>query len=160
MSTTAADAAVTASILVDVPAAEAFRVFTEDIGSWWNPEHHILDGELAEMVFEPRVGGHVYDRAVDGSECRWSRVLAYDPPERLVFSWDINLEWRLETDPARTSEIEVRFTPQGAERTLVELEHRHLDRHGEGWQNMRGAVGSPGGWPGGLARLGDRLGRC
>jgi uncharacterized protein YndB with AHSA1/START domain len=148
---------VRASIVVDAPAEEAFRVFTEDIGSWWNPDHHILDGELAEMVFEPRVGGHVIDRATDGKECRWARVLAYEPPRRVVISWDINLHWQREDDPARTSEIEVVFTAQGAEKTLVELEHRHLDRHGEGWEGMRGAVGWPGGWQSGLELLAARL---
>ena len=157
MSTAAADTAVRASIVVEAPAEEAFRVFTEDIGSWWDPTHHILEGDLAEMVFETRVGGHVLDRGVDGSECRWARVLAFEPPVRLVISWDINLQWQLETDPSRTSEVEVRFTPQGPERTLVELEHRNIDRHGEGWESMRGAVGSPGGWPAGLELLAARL---
>src|SRR5215217_2227846 len=103
------DTSVRTSIAVDAPIERAFSVFTEDIGSWWPREHHILEAELAEMVFEPREGGSVYDRGVDGSECRWARVLAYDPPNRVVFSWDISLDWRLEADPARTSEVEVRF---------------------------------------------------
>ncbi|MCW3032828.1 MAG: hypothetical protein QOK19_1012 [Solirubrobacteraceae bacterium] len=157
MSTAAADTAVRASIVVEAPAEQAFSVFTEDIGSWWSPDHHILGAELAEMVFEPRVGGHVFDRGVDGSECRWARVLAFDPPVRLVISWDINLQWQLEADPARTSEVEVRFTPEGPGRTLVELEHRNIDRHGEGWESMHGAVGSPGGWPAGLEAFAARL---
>jgi uncharacterized protein YndB with AHSA1/START domain len=152
-----ADTAVRTSIVVEAPAEQAFSVFTEDIGSWWSPDHHILGGELAEMVFEPRVGGHVLDRGVDGSECRWARVLAFEPPLRVVISWDINLQWQLETDPARTSEVEVRFTAQGPERTLVELEHRNIDRHGEGWESMHGAVGSPGGWPAGLESFAARL---
>jgi uncharacterized protein YndB with AHSA1/START domain len=102
------------------------------------------------MVVEPREGGRIYDRGVDGSECCWARVLAYDPPNRFVFSWDINLAWKLETDPARTSEVEVRFVPLDGDRTRVELEHRHLERHGDGWEQMRDAVGSPDGWAGGL----------
>jgi uncharacterized protein YndB with AHSA1/START domain len=121
-----------------------------DIGSWWPPDHHILDGELAEMVFEPRVGGHVYDVGVDGNECRWARVLAYDPPERIAFSWDINLQWGVESDPEKTSEVEVRFIAETPGRTRVELEHRHLDRHGSGWEGMSQAVGSPEGWDSGL----------
>lgn len=153
----AAVTAVRASIVVDAPAQEAFDVFTKDIGSWWNPDHHILDGELAEMIFEPRVGGHVIDRATDGKECRWARVLAYDPPRRFVISWDISLQWQFEPDPAKTSEIEVRFTPESPERTLVELEHRHLERHGEGWEGMRDSVGSPSGWQGGLQLFAERL---
>jgi uncharacterized protein YndB with AHSA1/START domain len=157
MSTTQADTSVQASIVVEAPPERAFAVFTEQIGTWWNPDHHILRGELAEMVFEPVVGGHVYDRGVDGSECRWARVLAFDPPRSFVISWDIDLAWQVETDPERTSEVEVRFTPQGPERTLVELEHRNLDRHGEGWEGMRGAVGSPAGWQGGLEGFAARL---
>jgi uncharacterized protein YndB with AHSA1/START domain len=141
--------------VVEAPAARAFRLFTEGIGTWWHPDHHILEGRVAEMVFEPRVGGHVYDRGVDGSECRWARVLAFEPPERFVISWDIDLQWKLETDPARTSEIEVRFLPEGPDRTRVELEHRHLDRHGDGWERMRDAVGSPEGWSGGLRRFAE-----
>jgi uncharacterized protein YndB with AHSA1/START domain len=73
-------------------------------------------------------------------------VLAYEPPHRVVFSWDITPEWQRETDLEKCSEVEVRFTAQGAGATLVELEHRNLDRHGDGWQSMRDAVGSPNGW--------------
>lgn len=144
------------SIVVDAPIDRAFKVFTEDIGSWWPADHHILPGELAEMVFEPREGGHIYDRATDGTECRWARVLAYDPPNRVVFSWDVAPSWQLESNPAKTSEIEVKFNPQGDSRTRVELEHRNLERHGDGWENMRDAVGSPGGWRRGLDAFADR----
>ncbi|HWK19113.1 MAG TPA: SRPBCC family protein [Solirubrobacteraceae bacterium] len=142
----AADTSVRTSITVEAPIDRAFAMFTDGIGTWWPPENHILQAELAEMVFEPRVGGHVYDRGVDGSESRWARVLAYEPPGRVVISWDINPRWEIEADPAKTSEVEVRFTAEGPERTHVELEHRNLDRHGEGWEQMRDAVGSPNGW--------------
>jgi uncharacterized protein YndB with AHSA1/START domain len=157
VNTQTTDTSVTTSIVVDAPIERAFSVFTDGIGSWWPPEHHILQGELAEMVFEPRAGGAVYDRAVDGTECRWARVLAYDPPNRVVFSWDISLQWQIESDPARTSEVEVRFVPEDGGHTRVELEHRHIDRHGEGWEQMRDAVGSPDGWGIGLRRLAARL---
>ena len=148
---------VRSSIVVDAPIDRAFAVFTEDIASWWPPEHHILEGELADMVFETRVGGHVYDRGADGSECRWARVLAYDPPNRVLISWDISLQWQRETDPEKTSEVEVLFVAESAERTRVELEHRNIQRHGEGWETMHGAVGSPDGWAVGLARFATRL---
>ena len=144
------------SIVVQASAEHAFKVFTEQIGTWWEPSHHILQAELAEMVFEPRVGGHIYDRGTDGSECRWSRVLAYEPPHRLLFSWDVTCAWTVEPDPAKCSEVEVRFIPEGPERTRVELEHRHLERHGEGWENMRDAVGSPRGWRIGLEVFAQR----
>ena len=136
----------TRPIVVDAPAARAFEVFTSGLGTWWPPDHHILQAELAETVFEPRVGGHVIDRGVDGSECRWARVLAYEPPSRVVISWDINLAWQIEQDPARTSEVEVTFVEEEPGRTRVLLEHRHFDRHGEGWQQMRDEVGAPDGW--------------
>jgi uncharacterized protein YndB with AHSA1/START domain len=158
VTTQIADTAVRTSIVVDAPQQLAFDVFTQDMGGWWPPDHHIIEGELAEMVFELRAGGRIYDVGVDGSECQWARVLAFEPPGRVVISWDITTEWKLETDLARTSEVEVRFVAEGPERTRVELEHRHLDRHGEGWQNMRGAVGSPGGWQGGLQRFAEHLG--
>lgn len=144
MTTDVQETSVTTQTIVDAPIDHAFRVFTDGIGSWWDPGHHILEAELAEMVFEPRAGGHIIDRGTDGSECRWARVLAYEPPHRVCFSWDINLRWQLETDPSKASEIEVTFTEEGPDRTRVVLTHRHLERHGQGWEAMRDAVGS--GW--------------
>jgi uncharacterized protein YndB with AHSA1/START domain len=159
MTTQEADTSIRASIVVEAPAARAFDVFTAGIASWWPADHHLLEGELADMVFEPREGGHVYDRATDGRECRWARVLAYEPPERVVISWDINAEWQLEADPEKTSEVEVRFIAESDDRTRVELEHRNLERHGDGWEEMRTAVGSPDGWMTGLRAFADRLTR-
>jgi hypothetical protein len=120
-------------------------------------------GAIAEEmpVSRPAVSQHlkvlVYDRLKDGGESHWSRVLVYEPPNRIVFSWDISPQWQIESDPDKTSEVEVRFTSEGPSTTRVELEHRHLDHHGDGWQDMRGAVGSEGGWPLGLTRFSDRL---
>ena len=151
MTTHAPDTAAHASITVDVGLERAFSVFTDGIDTWWPREHTIGEAPLAEIVLEPRVGGRAYGRDVNGGESDWGRVLVYDPPTRVVFSWDINLQWKRETDPARASEVEVRFVPDGPARTRVELEHRHLDRHGDGWERMREAVGSPDGWNGGLA---------
>jgi uncharacterized protein YndB with AHSA1/START domain len=145
------------SIVVAAPIERAFSVFTDGMASWWPTTHHILEAELADMVFEPRPGGHIYDRGVDGSECRWARVLVYEPPERVVFSWDINLQWKREEDPERTSEVEVRFVTEGPNSTRVELEHRGIERHGEGWEAMRDAVGSTGGWQAGLEAFAQRL---
>ena len=146
MSAHAADTAVRTSIVVEAPLERAFEVFTTRFGDFKPREHNLLEADIAETVFEPRVGGTLYDRGVDGSECRWARVLAYEPPNRVVFSWDINTQWQIETDHEKTSEIEVRFIAEGPERTQVELEHRNLDRHGEGWEGIRDAVGSPDGW--------------
>ena len=151
------DTSVTTSIVVEAAIEKAFSVFTDDIGSWWTPEHHILHADLKEMVFEPRVGGLIIDRGIDGSECAWARVLAYEPPNRLVFSWDVSPQWQLETDHSRTSEVEVRFIAENPARTRVELEHRNLDRHGDGWERMRDAVGAPDGWGEGLQRFAERM---
>ena len=142
----AADTAVRTSVTVEAPLERAFAVFTDEMASWWPPDHHLIQ-DVAEMVVEPRTGGRIYDRAADGSECAWARVLAYEPPHRLVFSWDISTAWKIETDLARTSEVEVRFEPEGEGRTRVELEHRHLDRHGPGWEAVADAIDGPEGWP-------------
>jgi uncharacterized protein YndB with AHSA1/START domain len=157
MTTPASATSVTTSTEVNGPVERAFKVFTEDMESWWDPDHHILEAKLDRMVTEPKVGGRIYDIGVDGSECQWARVLAYEPPNRFVFSWDISLEWKIEGDPGRTSEVEVTFTPTDRSTTIVTLTHRHLDWHGEGWEGMAGAVGSDGGWPSGLHRFAERL---
>lgn len=122
MSTRAADTSVKASIVVEAPIARAFQVFTEDFGRFKPAEHNLLGVEIAETVLEPRVGGHLYDRGVDGSECRWARVLAWEPPHRVLLTWNISPRWQLETDPDRFSEWEVRFTAETAKRTRVEIE--------------------------------------
>ena len=147
MSTQAADTSVRTQIEVETPVERAFEAFFGEMSSWWNPDHHILEGQLAEMVVEPRVGGHIYDRGVDGSECRWARVLVYDPPKRVVFSWNISPQWQIETDLKKTSEVEVRFVAENPRRTRVELEHRHLERHGAGWEGVREGVQGQNGWP-------------
>jgi uncharacterized protein YndB with AHSA1/START domain len=157
MSTQAAATTVRSSIVVEAPIERAFSVFTEDFGSFKPREHNMLQVDIAETVFEPRVGGNLYDRGVDGSECRWARVLAYEPPERVVFSWDISPYWQIETDLDKTSEVEVRFIAETPERTRVELEHRNLDRHGDGWEGVREGVGGDEGWPLYLRRFSEVL---
>ena len=157
MSTQTAQTTVQSSVVVEAPIERAFRVFTEDFGSFKPPEHNLLEVEIAETVFEPHVGGHLYDRGVDGSECRWARILAYEPPERVVFSWDISPQWQVETDHEKTSEVEVRFTAESPARTRVELEHRNIDRHGDGWEGVREGVGGDQGWPLYLQRFADLL---
>jgi uncharacterized protein YndB with AHSA1/START domain len=145
--TQAAATTVTSSVVVEAPVDRAFRVFIEDFGAFKPPEHNLLAVEIAETVFELRAGGYLYDRGVDGSECRWARVLVFEPPDRVVISWGISPHWQLETDPERTSEVEVRFIAETPERTRVALEHRYLDRHGEGWQGLRDGVDGAEGWP-------------
>ena len=147
MSTQAEQTSIRHSVVVEAPQERAFRVFVEQFDRVKPREHNMLAVEIAESVFEPEAGGRVYDRGVDGSEYQWARVIAYEPPERLVFSWDISPEWQLETDPARSSEVEVRFVAETPDRTRVKLEHRHLDRHGDGWEGLRPALDGDQGWP-------------
>jgi uncharacterized protein YndB with AHSA1/START domain len=153
------DAVVRREIVVDAPIDRAFAVFVERFGDFKPPEHNLLGAEIAETRFEPRVGGHIYDRAADGRECRWARVLAYEPPDRVVFTWDISPRWHLEADEGNASEVEVRFVAETPERTRVELEHRNLDRHGPGWGSLRDGVGGDEGWPLYLTRYRDLLAR-
>jgi uncharacterized protein YndB with AHSA1/START domain len=155
MTAQAQETSIRTQVVVEAPIERAFKVFTEDFGRFKPPEHNMLEADIAETVFEPRVGGHLYDRGVDGSECRWARVLAYEPPDRVVLSWDISPQWQVETDLEKTSEWEVRFISEAAERTRVELEHRHLERHGEGWEGVREGVGE--GWPLYLERYAEVL---
>jgi uncharacterized protein YndB with AHSA1/START domain len=144
-------------VTVNAPIDRAFAVFTEDFGSFKPREHNMLSVDIAETVLEPRAGGRLFDRGVDGSECQWARVLAYEPPDRLVISWDISPQWQIETDPEKTSEVEVRFIAEGTDRTRVELEHRNLDRHMDGWQALREGVDSGDGWPLYLRRYAELL---
>lgn len=148
-------AAVRQSVVVDAPIARAFKVFTEEFGNFKPREHNLLAVPITETVFEPRVGGHIYDRGADGSECRWARVLAFEPPTRLLMSWDISPRWQIESDPDKTSEWEVRFIAEAANRTRVEIEHRKLDRHGQGWESERDGVAGDQGWPLYLRRYAD-----
>ena len=143
------------SVVVNAPIARAFEVFTKDFGRFKPPEHNLLAVKVAETVFEPHVGGYLYDRGIDGSECRWARVLAYDPPNRVLLTWNISPHWQIETDPNKVSEWEVRFTAETPQRTRVEIEHRGLERHGEGWQRLHDSIDGDQGWPLYLKRYTD-----
>ena len=146
-----------ASIEVNAPVQRAFEVFTRDFGAFKPADHNLMSVPIAETIVETRVGGHIIDRGADGSECRWARILAFDPPGRFVFSWDISPHWSIESDHARTSEVEVTFTALAEDRTLVAIEHRHLDRHGDGWTGVRDGVSTGEGWPLYLARYAEVL---
>jgi uncharacterized protein YndB with AHSA1/START domain len=144
-------------VVVDAAQERAFKLFTEQFDKIKPREHNMLGVDIAESIFEPHAGGRVYDRGVDGSECQWGRVLLCEPPERVVFTWDISPYWQIETDLSTTSEVEIRFIVVSAERTRVELEHRHLDRHGDGWEGLRTGVEGNEGWPLYLARYAEQL---
>jgi uncharacterized protein YndB with AHSA1/START domain len=141
------DPTVRREVVVPLPIEEAFAGFTARFGDFKPPEHNLLGVPIAETVFEEHVGGGIVDRGIDGSECRWARILAFEPPTLVIFSWDIGPTWQLETDVKNTSEVEVRFVAESTDRTRLELEHRHLDRHGPGWQSLRDGVADDQGWP-------------
>jgi len=132
---------------VEAPRDVAWRVFTERMGSWWPlATHKIGQARAVDAVIEPRVGGRWYERGDDGSTCDWGRVLAWEPPSRLVLTWDISADWR--PDPSLKTEVEVRFVAVAGDRTRVELEHRRLERFGARRDEMKGIFESEGGWSG------------
>jgi uncharacterized protein YndB with AHSA1/START domain len=143
MSTQIRPAPVRRSIFVNAPQAHAFEVFTSGIGRWWPKTHAIGEAELDKPVIEPREGGRWYQLGVDGSECDIGKVLAWEPPSRLLLAWQLDPDWKFVPD--LVTEVEVLFTPEG-EGTLVELEHRNLERMGDRADEMAEKVGSPGGW--------------
>ncbi|MGH3341423.1 MAG: SRPBCC domain-containing protein [Carbonactinosporaceae bacterium] len=101
---------------------------------------------MADFIMEPRAGGRWYEVGVDGTECDTGRVTAYEPPDRFTLAWHLDGTWQYDPDPAHASEVEVRFIADGDDRTRVELEHRHFERHGDGAAAVRGGVDSPNGW--------------
>ncbi len=134
------------TITVKTPPERAFRVFTREIDSWWPRTHHIGKVPMQRILVEDRTGGRCYSEQTDGSECDWGKVLVWDPPGRLVIAWQITHTWGYEPDLAKSSEVEVRFSPDGSGGTRVDLEHRNFSRMGEGGPTMRKAVDSEGGW--------------
>jgi uncharacterized protein YndB with AHSA1/START domain len=144
------------TVTVAGPIERAFRIFTESFDTWWPRAFHIGRSDMAEAILEPREGGRWYERGVDGTECDWGHVLAWDPPNRLVVTWQINGEWQYDPDPDHASEIEVRFTADGPERTTVALEHRFLDRL-VGGQALHDGIGQGGGWSSNLERFAEAV---
>lgn len=145
------DGTVRHAIVVALAPEEAFWAFAQ-IDRIKPREHNMLAVPIEETVLEQHVGGDVYDRGVDGSICRWGRVLAFDPPSTIAFSWDIGPDWQVASDLDRTSEVEITFAAEGETRTRVTLVHRNIDRHGVGWAPMRDGVEAEDGWPLYLAR--------
>lgn len=131
------------NIIVNAPQVHAFDVFARRFDVWWPREHHIGKPAMTEAVIEPRAGGRWYEKGEDGSECDWGRVLAWEPPNRLVLSWTIN--GKFQVDETVESEVEVRFIAENERTTRVELEHRIAAADA---QALREAVDSPRGWEG------------
>jgi uncharacterized protein YndB with AHSA1/START domain len=132
-------------VSVQAPPAVAWKVFTEKIGTWWPlAVYKIGKANAVDAIIEPRVGGRWYERGDDGSACEWGSVLSWEPPSRLILSWDIGADWQY--DPNLKTEIEVRFIAEGKDSTRVELEHRKLDRYGARREEMRRIFETEGDW--------------
>jgi uncharacterized protein YndB with AHSA1/START domain len=129
-------------LVVDAPAERAWRVFAQNMGAWWPRDHHVGSAPLADCVIEPRVGGRWYEVGDDGRECDWGKVLAWDPPRRLVLAWQLNHQFTY--DPDLVTEVEVTFTVLGPKRTRVDFEHRGLERFGDAADRLRRSMDA--GW--------------
>ncbi|HYU83292.1 MAG TPA: SRPBCC family protein [Kribbellaceae bacterium] len=146
MTVQAESTSVRKDIVVKASPERAFTVFTEQMGTWWPAEHHVLRGDGIEMLIEPSEGGRMYDVNAAGEECTWGRVLTWEPPHTFAFHWLIGPDFSIPEPDAPASRITVTFTPVEDGRTRVELVHDQLDQHGEGWQRLRDAVGEEDGW--------------
>ncbi|MFC5862681.1 SRPBCC family protein [Acidicapsa dinghuensis] len=124
-------------ICVRASTARAFKVFTEGIDTWWPKTHHIGPSAPVRGAIEPGVGGRCYTEHTDGSLAQWGQVLEWEPPHRFVLAWMVTTDWKPEPDLGKASEVEVRFTQSPDGTTLVELEHRCFERHGEAGALMR-----------------------
>jgi len=144
-----APAPVRKTIRVRAPQERAFRVFTAGMARWWKPEHHIAPAPFVDLVVEPRTGGRWFERDAAGSECEWGKVLAWEPPARLVLAWQIDQDWKF--DPDFVTELEMRFIAEGSDTTRVELEHRDIEKFGAKAAEVRAMLDSDGGWNGALA---------
>jgi uncharacterized protein YndB with AHSA1/START domain len=144
--TVQSDGTVRHEVVVELPPEQAFWKFA-DLDKIKPREHNLLAVLIAETVLEQHAGGDLYDRGVDGSICRWGRVLTFDPPHTIAFSWNIGPDWQVTSDPDRVSEVEISFAAADGQRTRVTLVYRHIDRHGEGWESLQGGLDAPDGWP-------------
>ena len=156
MASTVEESAVRKSVRVQAPVERAFSVFVEQMETWWPATHYISKTPFEAIFGEPRIGGRWYERNAAGEQCDWGKVLAWDPPHRVTFSWHVGPghdqpDWVCDPDPAKASEVEIRFIAEAPGTTLIELEHSKLERHGEGWQQLRTVFEGPGAWTGILA---------
>ncbi len=158
MPQTAEEAVVRKSVRVGVPVERAFSVFVEQMETWWPAEHHIGAQPFETIFVEPRTGGRWYERDARGNECNWGHVLAWGPPHQVTFSWHLGPDWKFNPDLAKASEVEIRFTEEGPSATLVELTHSHIERHGEGYEQLRALLDGPGAWVNTLAAFAKAAG--
>jgi len=139
------EAVVRKSVRVQVPIERAFSVFVEQMETWWPAAHHIGAQPFQAIFAEPRAGGRWYERDAHGNECDWGRVLAWGPPHRVTFAWHLGPDWKFDPDVAKASEVDIRFTAEGLS-TIVELTHSGIERHGDGYEQLRAMLDGPDAW--------------
>jgi uncharacterized protein YndB with AHSA1/START domain len=145
MTATITPAPVRKSLLVKAPPQKAFDVFTGGMGRWWLKSHSVSASPMVDVIIEPFAGGRWFERGEDGSECLWGKVLAWEPPARVLLAWQLDGTWK--HNPDLITEVEVRFTSEGSG-TRVDFEHRNLERYGEHAEKVRESIDAPGGWSG------------
>lgn len=156
----AADAAeaIELSVEVDADPASAFAAFVDRFADWW-PAAYTWSGGAAEAIgIEPRIGGFCYERGPHGLRLDWGRVTAWEPPDRLAFSWQIDPDRTPQPNPAHASVVEVRFAAIG-DGCRVTLRHDGFERHPGDAEAYRTAMASPEGWPLILDRYAARVRR-
>ena len=126
--------------------------------------HRIGEKPWETIVVEPRVGGRWYECNTAGEQGNWGTVLAWNPPHGVAFSWHMGPghdqhDWQYDPDPARASQVDVTFKAEGPNATLVELVHSKLERHGDGYVQLRALFDSPGAWSAILTSYADCLKR-
>jgi uncharacterized protein YndB with AHSA1/START domain len=161
MASTVEAAVVRKSVRVAASVERAFSVFVEQMETWWPATHHIGSTPFEAIFVEPRVGGRWYERNAKGEMCDWGTVLKWEPPHLVTFSWHVgpghdSPDWKMDPDIAKASEVEIRFMADGLG-TLVELEHSKLERHGEGYEQLRAIFDGPGAWEGILAEFAKKV---
>jgi uncharacterized protein YndB with AHSA1/START domain len=134
------------SLTLSCSAGHAFAVFTEQMGRWWPASHHIGGEPFKDIRIEPRAGGRWYELDANGKACPWGYVLQFEPPHLLRLAWHLSTDFTFDPDPQHASEVELRFTELAPDQTQFEFAHRHLERHGAGWEELKQAVDSPNGW--------------
>ena len=161
MASTVEAAVVRKSVRVNASVERAFSVFVEQMETWWPATHHIGNTPFEAIFVEPRAGGRWYERNANGETCEWGKVLRWEPPHRVAFSWHVgpghdSPDWKFDPDMSKASEVEIRFMADGLG-TLVELEHSKLERHGEGYEQLRALFDGPGAWEGILAQFAKKF---
>lgn len=146
MTKSTSEAVVRKCVQVQAPLERAFSVFVEQMETWWPAEHQIGAQPFQSIFVEPRAGGRWYERDAAGNECDWGQVLAWEPPHRVVFSWHLGPDWKFNPDLAKASRVEIRFAAAGPSATMVELEHSAIERHGEGYEQLRAVLDGPKAW--------------